>query len=724
MATLAPLAMLALVAGDLAWPGALEADGRALAAVPEADRPAAIDELVERHGVKAAAPYLAPLLADPEPEVRVYVGRLLVRAGDARAADAALAWLTAPGRPAVDRTFGLDLLSRGPALAPPARRAIEQAIRDRDAGVRMRALEALGRQEINPSLPAVLGALDDESREVRLQAVLLTVAAARENPPAAALATLPLIERLGDPDRLIQIAAIRALGALRDPRALQALLRLATTPQTIELRTAAADALGAPAMAAATPALAGLARRAPADELARHAALALGAIATPSALSALAGLLRAPPVLDEVKVALRQAGPTAVAPLAVEVARGTPASAALAAQLLGEIGDRRATAALAAAVDAPLHGMAVVLVAIRALGRLADPAGLPTLARAAAAPYPDVRRAAFAALEAIGDPRASGAIGGGLADGAPGVRAAAAALAGALGARGAATALADRLADADPGVRRAAARALARLPTLPGAIGRMLAALAPAKVERDDDELEALGDALEAQATAADAAPIEAAFLAAPPPLVAPLGRALAAAHVETPLVGRAAVARALAQLDEGGGRGAAAADLLAAARLSDDDVPRLARAFADAEPPIRAALCAALALAPGGGRWLAAVLADPQEPAAVRAAAAWSARDLPEARGALEVAARGPDGPVAGNARAALAAAGRPGRAWAAVRLRATDGAAIVGRWVTLTAAGLEVRALTDAAGVARVAGLAIPAAWSAAGLSLRAAP
>src|SRR5579871_5790097 len=428
-----------------AWPGALEADGRALAALPEGDRPAAIEELVGRYGVKAAAPYLAPLLADPEPEVRVYVGRLLVRAGDARAADAALAWLTAPGRPAVDRTFGLDLLSRGPALASPARRAIEQAIRDRDAGVRMRALETLGRQEVAPSLPVVLGALADDSREVRLQAVLLTASAARENPAAATLATLPLIERLGDPDRLIQIAAIRALGALRDPRPLQALVRIATTPQPIELRTAATDALGAPAMAAAAPALAGLARRAPADELARHAALALGAIATPPALSALAGLLRAPPVLDEVKIALRQAGPAAVDPLSAEVARGTPASAALAAGLLGEIGDRRATAALAAAVDGPHQGTAAVLVAIDALARLADPAALPALARAAAAPYPDVRRAAFAALAALGDGRASGVVDTGLADGAPEVRAAAAALAGAIGARGATAALADRL---------------------------------------------------------------------------------------------------------------------------------------------------------------------------------------------------------------------------------------------------------------------------------------
>ncbi len=75
-------ALLGLLAGDFAWPGALAVDGRALTALPGAERPAAVERLVARHGTAAAAPYLLPLLSDTEPEVRVYVGRLLARAGE------------------------------------------------------------------------------------------------------------------------------------------------------------------------------------------------------------------------------------------------------------------------------------------------------------------------------------------------------------------------------------------------------------------------------------------------------------------------------------------------------------------------------------------------------------------------------------------------------------------------------------------------------------------
>ncbi|HEY6477201.1 MAG TPA: HEAT repeat domain-containing protein, partial [Polyangia bacterium] len=339
------------VGGDFNWPGALEVAGRALPALPGPERAAAAERLCARHGVRPAAPYLASLLADPEPEVRAYVGRRLARAGDPRATDAALTWLTTSGRTLVDRTLGLDVLARAPSLTPQARRAIEQAIRDREATVRLAALEALGRHEVAPSLLAVLGALDDDNRDVRQRAVTLVAVAAGEDRAGAARATLPLLERLDDGDRGIRLGALRALGRLGDPRAIPALLRVAAE-QPIDLRAAAVDALAAPAMAAAVPTLIGLARRPPSDELARHAQLALGEIATPAAISALVEALRRPPVPDETKVALLAAGPAAVEPLADEVTHGSPSSAARAAAVLGELGDRRATGALAAAADA------------------------------------------------------------------------------------------------------------------------------------------------------------------------------------------------------------------------------------------------------------------------------------------------------------------------------------------------------------------------------------
>src|ERR1700722_17202816 len=98
---------------------------------------------------------------------------------------------------------------------------------------------------------------------------------------------------------------------------------------------------------------------------------------------------------------------------------------------------------------------------------------------------------------------------------------------------------------------------------------------------------------------------------------------------------------------------------------------------------PPRARLCAAIARAPRGAGWLASLIAAPGEPLQVRAAAAWSARDLPDARSALEAAGRGPEGPLAANARAALAVGPHAGNSWRAIRLRAPDGGPLAGRWV-----------------------------------------
>jgi uroporphyrinogen-III synthase len=50
-------------------------------------------------------------------------------------------------------------------LPDTARQAVERAIRDPDAAVRISALDALERHDPLPSLPAVLSALDDDNRE-------------------------------------------------------------------------------------------------------------------------------------------------------------------------------------------------------------------------------------------------------------------------------------------------------------------------------------------------------------------------------------------------------------------------------------------------------------------------------------------------------------------------------------------------------------------------------
>ncbi|HEY4396028.1 MAG TPA: hypothetical protein VGP64_18315, partial [Polyangia bacterium] len=236
----------------------------------------------------------------------------------------------------------------------------------------------------------------------------------------------------------------------------------------------------------------------------------------------------------------------------------------------------------------------------------------------------------------------------------------------------------------------------------------------------------------ETHPTAGGATRLDAALLAArgePSPAFLDL---LAAAHAQEPLENHEVIAPMLELVAAGGRSAAAAADVLAVSRLSDAEAAALARAFPESAPTVRARLCAAIARLPSGREWLTALIAADGEPPEVRAAAAWAARDVRSARAALELAARGSEGPLARNARAALAARSHADAdahanahaGWSAIRLLATDGAPSVGRWVTLAAPGIEVDARTDEVGVVRLDGLPPGAVWRAPGLSLRARP
>jgi HEAT repeat protein len=703
------LMLCLLLSGRFSWPGALEADGRALAEPPavspapsEAQRLAAISRLVVRYGTAAAAPFLRPLLTDREPAVRLVAARLLARAGDPAAGAAATAWIVRPVVPLVDRTFGLDVLGYAPTLSPAARQAVEQAARDPEAMTRAHALEVFDRHPVGSSLPVVLRALDDDNRDVRLLAVRLAEAAGDPR------AVLSLLERLEDGDRQIRLRAISAVGRLRDPRVAPALLRL-TAEGTIDVRAAAIDALGALKVEAAVPSLDALARRR-SDDLARHADLALGEIASPAAVAALTAALRRPPVADEVRIALRRAGPAAVAGLIGEIEHGTSSSAAIAAATLGQIGDRRATAALCTAIERETGGAVLALSALDALARLSDPAAVAPLVRAAEAPDLEIRRRAFAALVATADPRSIVVLDRGLADPDARVRTLAARLAGAIGARAVAPALAIRIGDADPGARRAAAEALALIGDASGAlVAAALDALSRSGAPiLADDESEAIGDALERIVSPADADRLSLAFGIARGGARAAIARGLAASAVERPLTDQVLIGRLIAAVGEGGLVALAAADALARARIPAGAVGALASAFGDAEAMVRARLCPAIANTADGGAWLAALVAADDQPIRVRAAAAWAARGQAQARAALEAAAGLAEGPLAANARAALAAGARPGTTWTAARLRGSDGQPLIGRWVTIAGAdGLAVQAMTDGAGVARLSGL-----------------
>jgi HEAT repeat protein len=690
------------------WPDALEIDLHAAADAPGPERLRAIEMIAAKAG-DAAMPILRPLLADPDPGVRLYATRSLIRAGESAGAEAAAARIIAPGAPPFDRQLGLELLREAVTLPASARTVAERALHDAEPGVRAAAIEVLRRHGAGAALPAILAAFDDDNREVRLRAVRL-VAASRDPRAAAAL-----LGALDDGDRQVRIEAVRGLAG--HPRALPALVRVAEgvagePGPADELRAAAVDSLGALKAEGAVSLLSDLARRRPADELARHALLALGQIATPEAIATLVSLAGTPPVLDETRLALRSAGGAAVPALlrAIERGREAPTGAAISVELLGAIGDRRATAPLASAVDRRPELAPLAIVALRTLG---DPAAVPALVRAAESPSVELRRRAVGALLALRDPRGVAVVARGLDDPDPQVRADAVRLAAALAVRAVLPSLGARLADPDPTVRVAAAGALTTL----GAAGTTGAALAkdvlaglkrPDAPVRDDDEWWTVGGALARLVGTREAPLLDAAAQTAAGPRRIAIARALAAVHERTPITDGAVTARLLEAVREKGTVARAAADALANARLRDDRALRIA--FNAASPQLRARLCPAVAATARGGDWLAALIVAGDEPVSVRAAAAWAARGLPDARDALRAAATGAaDDPIAANARAALAVEQHGDKtAWADLRLQLPDGMPWNDRWLTVSGTnGLTVWIATDDAGTVHLGGL-----------------
>ncbi|HEX3696826.1 MAG TPA: HEAT repeat domain-containing protein [Polyangia bacterium] len=726
-------ALLAVVAGGFAWPGALAADAADLESLDHAQRLRAVERLGAR-GDGDLPTLLAPLLSDSDGGVRAAAVRVLLRAGAPEATEAALRWVQAPSPN--DRPLGLMILRDAPALAPAARAAVDRCLRDAEVTVRLLALDVLSRHGAGPSFAAVANTLDDDQREVRLHAIRLLEAAGDRR------AVTLLLGRLPDGDREVGLSAIHALGVLGEAGAAPALVRLVQSGPD-DARLAAIDALGALSLPAATTVLAPLARRRPSDEAGRHALLALGQIATAPALAVLIERLHEPPISPDVKEALRRAGAAAVPSLVgVLDSAGHGASTATvtaAVSILGAIGDRRATAALAGLVDR--HHPATVE-ALQALVGLRDPAALVPLVQAASDgdSDPDVRKLAFDALTATGATAAVAALPTGLADGDRDVRIAALRLAARLGAGVAAPAVLGSVIATDRDLRRQALATLAALDaTPPGAMTALLAAARlcdhPPAGADGDREAFALGDALERVAADSDrhilAAAVAHATGAARTPLLRGLVAALSRGRAPA---GEVEAGPLLSLVSAGGTVGEMAADALVAANVSTRDEAALIAGFDGAEPTVRARLAPALARVHTSATLahLRAVLDDQAETPDVRAAVAWAAAgvDDPVVRAALLRQATRPAPPaVVANARAAL----KQTRAdvtwrWMAFRVSRPAGLGPLARqWLKLhTENGEPIWVMTGAAGEARVWNLTGAATISAddPALSLAAEP
>ncbi|MEA2697632.1 MAG: hypothetical protein QOI66_1903, partial [Myxococcales bacterium] len=669
-------ALLAVFVGGFSWPGAAGVDAADLDSLDHGQRLRAVERLGERPSGDLR-PLLVPLLADSDAAVRGAAARVLLRAGAPEATAAALRWVTAPSP--VDRPLGLAILREAATLPPEGRVAVNRCLRDADVAVRLAAIDVLSRHGPAASFSALAMALDDEQREVRLRAIRLLEEAHDRR------AVTLLLGKLADSDRQVNLDAIHALGALGDPGAAPALYRTVQTGPD-DVRLAGVDALAALGLPAAVSFLGPLANRRPTDELGRHALLALGQIATPPAVALLMERLRQPPIPDDDKEALRRAGAAAVVSLSTEVnAAGRGASVATvtaAATILGGINDRRATPALASLVDR--HHPAAVE-ALKALAGLKDPSALVVLVRAAADPDPDVRRLSFEALIAVGDAGGAVALESGLSDSVSDVRRAALRLAARILARGAAAGVLASVAAEDGAVRREALVTLAALAVAPP--GTMAALLGVGqRLDRDSArasdgataiaEGQALGDAMERVATEADRQPLASAIVKSTGAAQGPLLRGLIAAVTSgaPPAPNLVPSEHLLAVVGRGGALAETAADALAALSplVSDDGGSSdeagareagLIAAFDGADPPVRARLAVALArghTAAARAR-LRAALTDDRETDDVRAAVAWAAAGLVN-DGALHASLKGlaadsATGPIAANARAALAA-------------------------------------------------------------------
>jgi HEAT repeat protein len=159
-------------------------------------------------------PALAEMMTDPSGGVRRRAARVLGSLGP-RAAPAALAMIAGlEGQDIPTRAAILTAASRVDAAGGAVVPTFLAALDDPSDQIRTAAAEALGRfigSHRNVVVPALLKAMKDPSRLVRDE-VSRSLGASRP----ARLVLSPLIERLGDGDPIVRVAATEALSRMAD----------------------------------------------------------------------------------------------------------------------------------------------------------------------------------------------------------------------------------------------------------------------------------------------------------------------------------------------------------------------------------------------------------------------------------------------------------------------------------------------------------------------------
>lgn len=310
---------------------------------------------------------------------------------------------------------------------------------DREPNLRMHAALALGELHADEAAPSLVGALEDPDENVRFHAIealgrigshdsidplariaasnnfFLAFAAIEALRKADDARVAPLMVSLLDQE-LLRPAAIETLAAIGDEDCVPALAVALNAPGADVPAIAAAlvhvharydDGLGAGSFiidavrdAVGPEGMMALAAAAGRDHAQRAAVVTvLGWLGKP-ALDTLVTLVGDPALHDAIAASLVAIGGDAVPALIAQLDAPAPAARAATAELLGQLGDRRALPALLTATDDASPD--VVTAAVAALGALGTAAAIDPLFALFAHPSAAVRRAAIAAVHAIG----------------------------------------------------------------------------------------------------------------------------------------------------------------------------------------------------------------------------------------------------------------------------------------------------------------------------------
>lgn len=310
---------------------------------------------------------------------------------------------------------------------------------DEAANLRMHAALALGELRAQEATPDLVTSLEDPDENVRFHAIeaLGRIGAAESIAPLARIAAsdnfflafaaiealsktddarvAPLMVSLLDQDTL-RPAAIETLAAIGDEDCVPALARSLADPETDAGKVAAAlvriqqryeDSLGAGAFIAesARDAMNDAGRRRLGETVQQPGAdrvalaIVLGWIGK-DALDSLVALIGDEQIQPAIADSIVAIGADAVEPLIAKLEAASPSARVAAADLLGRIGDRRATVPLIDSLDDADADVAAAAAA--ALGNIGEAHAAPALMSAFAHPAAPVRRAAIAAVSAIG----------------------------------------------------------------------------------------------------------------------------------------------------------------------------------------------------------------------------------------------------------------------------------------------------------------------------------